>query len=62
MAVSGRDGGSPPGEFGELAGGGFGAPCGGGLEVVRGGRMMKQVGPAFRWLACGEVGLRVVFV
>jgi len=27
-----------------------------------GARMMKHVGPALRWLACGAVGLRVVFV
>jgi hypothetical protein len=31
------------------------------VVVVRGGRMMKHAGPAFRWLAWAAVGLRVVF-
>lgn len=48
--------------------GGADDPPGAGVEggdvgvvvVVRGGRMMKQAGPALRWLACAAVGLRVV--
>jgi hypothetical protein len=52
---------SSPGEAGEL-----GSPSWGGLADLptggddAGGRMMKQAGPAFRWLACAAVGLRVV--
>jgi hypothetical protein len=36
-------------------------PRGGWLLVVLGGRMMKQDGPALRWLDWAAVGLRVVF-
>ena len=33
----------------------------GGAAVVAGARITKHAGPAFRWLACGAVGLPVVF-
>jgi hypothetical protein len=57
IAVFGRNG--TPGASVE-----GGRTVGGGSTVFGwfGGRMMKQVGPALRWLACGAVGLRVVFV
>ena len=45
------------GADGALGGRGGG---GGSVVVVRGARMMKHAGPAFRWLACAAVGLRVV--
>jgi hypothetical protein len=72
MAVSGSRTGAvtdeplsgDPGELGSAPGGGGfagGAPGGGGsVVVVRGERMMKHAGPAFRWLAWAAVGLRVV--
>jgi hypothetical protein len=50
-----------PGELGVPAGGGDDPADGGrGIPVVLGARMMKHAGPAFRWLACAAVGLRVV--
>ena len=53
-----------PGGFGPLVPGGFGPPVPGGVGppggcddgVVLGGRMMKQEGPAFRWLDWGAGG------
>ena len=51
-STDGSDGGVPP----DVGGAGGGA-----LKTPGGERMMKQAGPALRWLACDDVGLPVVF-